>query len=300
MATAGKNRGARGVRKAILFSACFAIFAVFSVSAQTRHRRVALLRRRPAQPSLLAAGAGDRRQFQHARSRLALQDRQPGPAPRIQARRHAAGRQRRALYHGRDATRGGGARRGNRRAALGALGARRGPRGGITPSTVGAWCGVLDRREGRTDPVRHHRLPPRGARCQDRRAHPLVRQGRHRRSEGRGRVRQGAADRSRGGRNRTARDAGRHQGRRGDDRRGDARRRHAKDAQQHQGSGARLRRAHRQEALDVQHDSASRRVRQRHVGKRIVGGERQRRRLESDWRGRGTRARVSAGRDAEL
>jgi quinoprotein glucose dehydrogenase len=35
MVTTGKNRGARGVRKAILFSACLAILAVFSVSAQT-------------------------------------------------------------------------------------------------------------------------------------------------------------------------------------------------------------------------------------------------------------------------
>ena len=80
----------------------------------------------------------------------------------------------------------------------------------------------------------------------------------------------------------------------------DARRRHAEDAQQHQGAGARLRRAHRQAAVDVQHDSASGRVRQRHVGERIVGGQRQRRRLEPDRRRRGARPRLSAGRDAEL
>ena len=183
---------------------------------------------------------------------------------------------------------------------LGARGARRRARGGVAAPAVGPRRGVLDRRPGRAHPLRHHRLPPRRARREDRRAHPLVRQGRHRRSEGRRGVRQGAADRSRGGRDRAARDAGGHQGRRRDDRRGDARGRHAEDAQQHQGPGARLRRAHRPAAVDVQHDSAPRRVRQRHVAERFVGGERQRRRLEPDRRRRGARARVPAGRDAEL
>ncbi len=42
------------------------------------------------------------------------------------------------------------------------------------------------------------------------------------------------------------------------------------DAQQHQGAGARLRRADRQAAVDVQHDSAARRVRQRHLAERLV------------------------------
>ena len=55
-----------------------------------------------------------------------------------------------------------------------------------------------------------------------------------------------------------------------------------------------------QTPVDLQHHSASRRVRQRHVAERIVGGQRQRRRLEPDGRRRRARARLSAGRDAEL
>ena len=43
-------------------------------------------------------------------------------------------------------------------------------------------------------------------------------------------------------------------------------------------------------ALDVQHHSAAGRVRQRHVGERIVGGQRQHRRVDADHRRRGTRA----------
>ena len=72
------------------------------------------------------------------------------------------------------------------------------------------------------------------------------------------------------------------------------------DAQQHQGPGARVRRADRQAALDVQHDSAARRVRQRHVGERFVGGQRQHRRVDADHRRRGARPGLPAGRDADL
>ena len=78
------------------------------------------------------------------------------------------------------------------------------------------------------------------------------------------------------------------------------RRRDRQHAQQHQGPGARVRRAHRQAALDVQHDSAARRVRQRHVGERLVGRQRQHRRLDADHRRRGARPRLSAGRDADV
>ena len=99
----------------------------------------------------------------------------------------------------------------------------------------------------------------------------VVRQGRHRRSEGRRRQGQ-AASRSI---SRPARSAcTRRRPSSGDvvivgsafaegaDRR---------DAQQHQGPGARVRRADRQAAVAVQHDSAARRVRQRHVGERLLG-----------------------------
>ena len=43
-----------------------------------------------------------------------------------------------------------------------------------------------------------------------------------------------------------------------------------------------LRREDRQDAVDVQHDSAARRIRQRHVGERVVGDQRQHRRLDAD------------------
>ena len=107
--------------------------------------------------------------------------------------------------------------------------------------------------------------------AQDRRDDAVVRRRRHGRPEGGRGDRQGPADRSRDRRNRPALDA--------DRRRSDTvlvgssfkEGMTARDAQQHQGSGARLRRAHRQAALDVQHDSATGRVRQRHVGKRVVG-----------------------------
>ena len=50
--------------------------------------------------------------------------------------------------------------------------------------------------------------------------------------------------------------------------------------------------------MDVQHDSASRRGRQRHVAERLVGRQRQRRRVDADHRRRGTRPRLSARRVA--
>ena len=79
-----------------------------------------------------------------------------------------------------------------------------------------------------------------------------------------------------------------------------AKARRVQHAQQHQGSRARVRRAHRQAALDVQHDSAPGRVRQRHVGERLVGGQRQHRRVDADHGRRRARPRLSAGRDADV
>jgi quinoprotein glucose dehydrogenase len=51
----------------------------------------------------------------------------------------------------------------------------------------------------------------------------------------------------------------------------------------------RVRRAHRQAAVDVQHHSAAGRVRQRLVGTRLVGDQRQHRRLDADHRRPGAR-----------
>ena len=67
------------------------------------------------------------------------------------------------------------------------------------------------------------------------------------------------------------------------------------DAQQHEGAGARLRCPDWQAALDVQHDSTSRRIRQRDVGERFVGGQRQYRRLDPNLGRRRSWSRVSAG-----
>ena len=58
--------------------------------------------------------------------------------------------------------------------------------------------------------------------------------------------------------------------------------------------------ADRQAAVDVQHDPAPGRIRQRHVGERLVGGQRQHRRVDADHRRRGARAGLSAGRDADV
>ena len=68
---------------------------------------------------------------------------------------------------------------------------------------------------------------------------------------------------------------------------------------QRQGPGARLRRPHRQADLAVQHHPEAGRVRQRDVGERFVGVDRQRRRLDPDHRRPGSRPRLPAGRDAD-
>ena len=58
-------------------------------------RRVAALHRRHPRHALFAARSDQRVELQQARGRLAVQDRQPRPASRVQARRHAADGQRR-------------------------------------------------------------------------------------------------------------------------------------------------------------------------------------------------------------
>ena len=98
-------------------------------------------------------------QLQQARSRVAVQDRQPRPAPRVQARRHAADGQRRALHDRRHAPRGRRARRGDRRADLGRTAIREGARGAVAPRQLsGRGARVLDRRpRRRTHPLRDDR-----------------------------------------------------------------------------------------------------------------------------------------------
>ncbi len=73
---------------------------------------------------VLAARGNQRGELQSARGRVAVQDRRPRAAPRIQARGHAARDRRRGVHHGRDAAIGRRARREDGRAAVGAQPAR--------------------------------------------------------------------------------------------------------------------------------------------------------------------------------
>ena len=201
---------------------------------------MAVVRRRSAQPPLFAARPDQRGEFLEPRRCLALQDRQPRPASRVQARRHAAGRRRHALHDRRHAPRGRRARWRDRRAALGALGDRRRARRQLAAPALGPRRGLLDRRpRRRADSLRHDWLSAGRARRQDRVAHRRLRQRRHRRSEGRRGRRQGRADRFDGRRDRPSRHARDHSRRRRAHRLVDARRRHAEDAQQHEGQRAR-------------------------------------------------------------
>ena len=68
---------------------------------------------------------------------------------------------------------------------------------------------------------------------------------------------------------------------------------------EHQGLHPRLRRAHRQAAVDLPHHSAARRIRQRHVAERLVVVHRPHRRVDADDRRRGTRHRLPADRDPD-
>ena len=95
-------------------------------------------------------------------------------------------------------------------------------------------------------------------------------------------------------RNRTARRAhGR--GRRDHRRRRASGWRRAKEQDQRQRLRPRLRRAHRQAPVDFPHHPAARRVRLRHMGKRLRRIYRQHRRLGPDQRGRGSRHGLFAG-----
>ena len=72
-----------------------------------------------------------------------------------------------------------------------------------------------------------------------------------------------------------------------------------KSKQQREGLHPRLRRADRQAAVDLPHDPAAGRVRQRHVGEGLVGLHRQRRRLGTDRGRRRARHGLPAGRVAD-
>ena len=143
---------------------------------------------------------------------------------------------------------------------------------------------LLDRRpRRRAHHLRDDRLPPGRAQRQDRGGDPLLRRRRHRRPQGRRREGKQRADRSRARRNRHPCGADRDRGRR-DRRLLHARGRDGPDPQQHQGPGARVRRAQRQAAVALQHHSAPGRIRQRDLGEQFLGGERQHRRVGAHHR----------------
>ena len=233
------------------------------------------------QHALLAARSDQRDELQQARGRVALQDRQPRSAPGVQLPGDAADGERRAVHHRRHAPRGRRARCRDRRAAVDAQHQRRqARRSRRRASSRAAASPTGPTAEDDAHHLRHARLPDGRARREDRRTGRRLRQGRHRRSEARRRSADGPRS--------PARSActPRRSSRRTSIVIGAA---HLpggapKSKTQREGLRPRLRRAHRQAALDLPHDSAPGRVRQRHVGERLVVVHRQRRRVGADER----------------
>ena len=102
------------------------------------------------QHALRAARSDQRGQFRQARGRLAVQDRRPRPASRVQLRVHAADGRRRALHDRRLAPRGGRARRRDRRDDVDAQRARGQARRRGAAQAVRPRPRLLDRRPRRS------------------------------------------------------------------------------------------------------------------------------------------------------
>ena len=185
--------------------ACLLAWVTLPATGQSgaADRRVAELRRRSRQHPVLAARSDQRGQLQEPRDRLAVQDRQPRPAARVQPRVDAADGERRPLFHGRHAAGGRRARCGHRRAAVGAQRERRPARHQRAARPFRPRAGLLDRRPRRADSLRHARLPAHRAQREDRRPGCRLRPERRRRSE----AGQRSGDRSRHRRGRAACDA---------------------------------------------------------------------------------------------
>ena len=88
-----------------------------------------------------------------------------------------------AVLDGRLAPRRRGAGRGHRRDAVDAQPARRRARRKGAEAAFRPWAGLLERRQGRADPLRHARLPAGRARREDRHPRSRLRDRRRRRSE---------------------------------------------------------------------------------------------------------------------
>ena len=148
------------------------------------------------------------------------------------------------------------------------------------PAAFRPRTGLLDRRQGRTNPLRHARLPADRAGRQDRHSRRRLRQERRRRSEAGRR----SGDRSGHRRGRAALDAGRREERR-DRRRGALDGRSAEEQEEREGLRPRIRRADRQAPVDLPHHPAAGRVRHRHLGERFLVLHRQHRRVGPDLGG---------------
>ena len=171
------------VRRSVLASltvvAALGLIASTARSCRARHgrraakheeRRVDPLHRRRPGVEILAARSDQREQFQSARGRMAVQDRQPGHAPRVQARRHTADGEGRHLRDRRHAPLRRRARREDRRADVGARRARRRARRSCAAPVVGPRPLLLDRWQGRrARSLRDDRLSARRAEREDRR-----------------------------------------------------------------------------------------------------------------------------------
>ena len=108
-------------------------------------------------------------ELQQARSRVALQNGQPGPTARDQSGSDAADGERRGLLHGGDAARRGGAGRGHRRAAVGAQ-REGGTRAATSPRDNSPGRGLAYWTDGREERILYVTagLSPDRAECQDR------------------------------------------------------------------------------------------------------------------------------------
>ena len=250
--------------------------------------------------STVFAARSDRRvELQQADRRVAVQDRQPRPVPRVQARRHAADGQRRSVHHRRHAPGGGRARRRRPARSIWVHSLREGKRAAVSPRQLSG-RGVSYWTDGRGDErilYVDHRLPPGRARTRRPARRSVVRHQRHRRSEGR----RGEGHAARRSISRPARSAS-------------TRRRSSPETSSIIGS------AMREGATVETHDNTKGlvrafdvrtgkqlwqfntiprpgAVRQRHLAERIVGHQRQRRRLDADHRRRRARPRLPAGRN---
>ena len=226
-----------------------------------------------------------------ARGRVAVQDRQPRPTSRVSVRVHAADGQGRAVLHGRHTQGRRGAGRDHRRAAMGVQPQRRGPGHGCAPAAVGPRPGVLDRRQGGTHPLCDARLSARGPGRGHRAPGAELRPERHPRPQ----AADGSGHRSAVRRNRPSLHPHRREGCR-HCRRSPPLRRRADGQEQREGLHPRLRRAHRQAALDLQDHSLAGGVRQRHLAERLVVLHGEHRRVVADQRRRRARPRIPARR----